>query len=673
MFTVSALRQVRALVCAFVALLSVGLAAPAVAGAVPYVLYGASGGQGDNEDTTSSDLFVIDPATGATTPVGPIGQSLTGIAYNPQTGILYGVTTGRSACERCLVTVNPTTGAATVVGPLLRDGEEGELDTVAELAFREDGTLFGWSENGDDLITIDLATGATTVVGPSGLGTYGDAMDFTGAGTLYVFPDGDTGEYYTVDDETGQATSAGDVTGAPETPECETGAALSGGTIDPASGIFYSSRIDFCGDRPYGADLLRIDLETGAATRVGGLPPQMSAIEFVPQPDLAVAKSGPASVAPGEAVTYSVTVRNNGPGTSFGPSLTDTLPAGTTFVSATQTGGPTFTCTTPAPGQGGAVTCSNDRLADGASATFNITVNTAGASGTIRNTATVSSSSSDGDTSNNTATADTTITAPAASADLAVTKAGAPARVRVLDVVRYTVTATNNGPSAAGSVVLTDALPSGTTFVSATQESGPEFTCTRPATGRRGTVRCTIASLPAGASARFTIALRVGAGAVRRSTLSNTVEVVSTATGDANAANNRATVTSRTLAARLSVTKRAARATVRAGATDRFTIRVRVSRTAAQRLRVCDRLPDGMVFVSAPGARISGRTACWSVRTLRAGASRTFTVTARAELGARGRLTNRATARATGARAAAGRATVRVLPFQRVRSGGVTG
>jgi uncharacterized repeat protein (TIGR01451 family) len=652
------------------AVLCVLAAAPAVASATPYVLFGATGGGGPAP--TTSDLYRIDPATGASTTVGPIGQSLTGMAYDPLTGVVYGVTTGSSACARCLVTVNTSTGASTVVGELDRGGNPANVDTISELAFRADGTLFGWSENGDDLARIDLATGATAHVSDAGISTFGDAMDFTRAGTLYVFPEGDDSTYYTVDPATGQPTPAGTVINAPLTPQCDGGAPLSAGSIDPSTGTFYASRIDNCGGpQPFAADLLTIDLATGEATRIGDLPPQTDAIEFVPAPDLAVAKSAPASATSGGTISYGLTVHNNGAGDALNATLTDALPAGTTFVSATQTAGPAFSCSTPPTGSGGTVSCTAGRFADGATAAFTVVVRTSSAApaGTVSNTASIGSSSLEGDASNNSATATTSISPQA---DVGVTKSGAPKRVRVGDVVHYTITATDHGPSDAQSVVVRDALPTGTTFVSAAETSGPASTCTKPHVGKGGTVRCTIATLPAGAAATFEVALKVGGGAVSRSTLRNTA-TVSSSTPDGSTANNRAHASSRTLAAQLSLTAHAARSKIVAGQTDTYTFRVRSTRTAAVGMRVCDRLPSGMVFVSVSGARISGRTACWTVSRLGAGKSRTFTLRARAQTGTGGRLTNHVTASALGARtvhASVGTTVVRFLP---TRSGGVTG
>src|SRR5262249_10199221 len=55
--------------------------------------------------------------------------------------------------------------------------------------------------------------------------------------------------------------------------------------------------------------------------------------------DLAVTKTGPASVTAGQTFTYTVTVTNNGPSPTQEARIADTLPAELTFVSATPSQG----------------------------------------------------------------------------------------------------------------------------------------------------------------------------------------------------------------------------------------------------------------------------------------------------------------------------------------------
>jgi uncharacterized repeat protein (TIGR01451 family) len=119
--------------------------------------------------------------------------------------------------------------------------------------------------------------------------------------------------------------------------------------------------------------------------------------------DLSVTKTGPASATPGSNVTYAITVTNNGPVDAGITTLADTTPAGTTFVSETHPAG--WTCSDPIAGTTGNMSCSTASLTNGASAVFGMTVHLgAGTVGPVSNTAVVSSTTGDPNTSNNSST-----------------------------------------------------------------------------------------------------------------------------------------------------------------------------------------------------------------------------------------------------------------------------
>jgi uncharacterized repeat protein (TIGR01451 family) len=108
----------------------------------------------------------------------------------------------------------------------------------------------------------------------------------------------------------------------------------------------------------------------------------------------------------GQQTTYTMTVKNLGPiNSATGTALTDTLPSGMVFVSATATQG---SLVTPPVDSGGIVTANLGTLALNATATVTVTVKATQA-GTLVNTATVSSSEVDSNTSNNTVTQSTTV------------------------------------------------------------------------------------------------------------------------------------------------------------------------------------------------------------------------------------------------------------------------
>ena len=344
--------------------------------------------------------------------------------------------------------------------------------------------------------------------------------------------------------------------------------------------------------------------------------------------DLAVTKSGPPTVTAGTSITYTLTVTNNGPADAQSVTLSDATPVGTTFVSNTQTGGPTFTCTP------GAVNCSIATLTAGASATFTVVFNVASSvtNGTvISNTALVTSVTGDAAAGNNTATQMTTVDT---SADDAVTKS-APASVVAGNNMTYTLTVTNNGPSDAQSVSLNDSLPPGTTFVSNTQTGGPAFACTP------GAVNCTIAALAAGQTATFNVTVNVNAALANGTMLSNTA-VVSSATADGTPGNNSSTAATTVGAtADVSVTK-SGPSTVIAGNTITYTLTVANGGASdAQSVNLTDTLPPGTMLVTntqtgGPSFICTPGVVNCSIATLAAGASATFTVTANVSPGLSG-------------------------------------
>jgi uncharacterized repeat protein (TIGR01451 family) len=122
--------------------------------------------------------------------------------------------------------------------------------------------------------------------------------------------------------------------------------------------------------------------------------------------DLRVTKSAKTKVKTGTKLTYVVTVRNLGPNSAPNVVITDALPAGTTFISASPTKG---SCSNA----GNLVTCNIGNLNNGRSAAIILVVKvTASAGTTITNTAQGSSSHPDPNLSNNTASAKTKVVKP---------------------------------------------------------------------------------------------------------------------------------------------------------------------------------------------------------------------------------------------------------------------
>jgi uncharacterized repeat protein (TIGR01451 family) len=122
--------------------------------------------------------------------------------------------------------------------------------------------------------------------------------------------------------------------------------------------------------------------------------------------DMSITKSdAPDPVARGGTLTYHLAVKNNGaptmPATTSGVTLTDVLPAGVTFISATPSTG---TCSGTST-----VVCDLGIFPSGATATVDIVVTAPNVFGTLTNTASVAALTSDPNPNNNIATEVTTI------------------------------------------------------------------------------------------------------------------------------------------------------------------------------------------------------------------------------------------------------------------------
>src|SRR5262249_45990428 len=125
------------------------------------------------------------------------------------------------------------------------------------------------------------------------------------------------------------------------------------------------------------------------------------------QADLSVTKTANASVCVGNNLVYTLTVHNAGPAQATSVSATDTLPAGTTFVSETHSQGTRSGTST--------ITWSVGTPNPGPSATMSIPVSVRGA-GPLNNTASVLSAVADPNNADNSATATTTAKATPACA-----------------------------------------------------------------------------------------------------------------------------------------------------------------------------------------------------------------------------------------------------------------
>lgn len=245
--------------------------------------------------------------------------------------------------------------------------------------------------------------------------------------------------------------------------------------------------------------------------------------------DLGITKSTTAtSTAPGSSITYTINVTNAGPDPAASAVMNDVLPASLLFQSIAAPAG--WSCTVPAVGANGTVTCNAATLASGATATFTLVTTVApNATGAITNTATAGHSGTDSNSGNSSgSSAPTPVVVPGA--DLTITKTTASTTAGTGSNVTYTITVDNDGPSTATNVIVTDDLPAGLAFVSATPSQG---TC-----NATDPISCNLGTLANGATAMVSVVATVTATA---GTIANTASVDGTEADPAGGNNSSTT------------------------------------------------------------------------------------------------------------------------------------
>ncbi len=226
--------------------------------------------------------------------------------------------------------------------------------------------------------------------------------------------------------------------------------------------------------------------------------------------DARIQKTHASAFSIGQNASYTMRLSNSGAGAINGVvTVSDPLPAGLTFVSGTGTG---WTCS--AAGQ--TVTCTHPNTSGLASGAYlpDITLTVAvgqAAAPNVTNTASVSIVNTDENPANNSASDPTVID----SADLAVVKTATPTTVTAAgQQVTYDIVVTNNGPSSATGVEVSEAIPAGLTYSSFSASQGV-FSA---ATGKWA-----VGTMPAGSTAALSIVAAVNSitcGAVINNTAS---------------------------------------------------------------------------------------------------------------------------------------------------------
>ena len=317
--------------------------------------------------------------------------------------------------------------------------------------------------------------------------------------------------------------------------------------------------------------------------------------------DLGVTVAPSASpVLAGTAQTYTVTVTNSSSSSiANGVVLTDVLPAGATFMTATATQGSTPTQS------GDVVTAALGTINPGASATVMITV-TAGPSGNVPVTdiASVTSALPDPSLANNVASVSTTVT-PMAAVTLAITPPAINPAIEGQNET-WTVTIANAGPNDAANVVLSDTLPLGVTIVSEVPSIGLAPVISAGTGGNPSTMVTTIGTLPAGFTATLTFIATTLPAAVPAL---NFTASVTTTTPDQNTTDNTASTSTPVLpVASLAVAIAAPSPEL---ISQNLTYNVTVTNSgpnAASNVVLTDTLPTNATFVSGLASASQGQT-----------------------------------------------------------------
>lgn len=303
-------------------------------------------------------------------------------------------------------------------------------------------------------------------------------------------------------------------------------------------------------------------------------------------------------------VTFTLTAHNNGPNDATGVTVTDKLPTGLKFLSASGNG--TYNSATGVWATG--------NLANGATATLKIVAQAIISNTQLTNTAIINSNTAANENDLNTTNnqANVTVTVNPAS-DLGITKTVSNANPKYLQNVTFTLTAHNNGPNNATGVTVTDKLPTGLKFVSADGAYDS-------ATGV-----WTIGNLANGADAILHLVAQV--------TISNgqatNLAVVNETTYDQNNTNNQNNSTVVVgPASDLSIIKTASSSKINYLGTVTFTLTARNNGPdTATGVVVNDKLPTGLKFVSSTG-NYNATTGVWTIGSLASGATATLNIVA---------------------------------------------
>jgi uncharacterized repeat protein (TIGR01451 family)/fimbrial isopeptide formation D2 family protein len=236
-------------------------------------------------------------------------------------------------------------------------------------------------------------------------------------------------------------------------------------------------------------------------------PDDPTVVPVVAAPDLSVTKDdGVASTNPGSTIAYTLDYANDGNQDATGVTLTETVPAATTFDALASD--PAWNCTAATPGSSCTLDIGALGAGDSGSVVFAVVVDTPLASGVdqLDNTVTIVDDGGNGPDPTPLDNSDSHITPLDAGSDLAIVKSDGGVSAEPGDIATYTLDYENKGNQVATGVVINDVVPANTVFVPASSTGG--WSCT-PDNGSGSNCSLSIGTLDPGETGSAAFAVRV--------------------------------------------------------------------------------------------------------------------------------------------------------------------
>ncbi len=337
-----------------------------------------------------------------------------------------------------------------------------------------------------------------------------------------------------------------------------------------------------------------------------------------------------ANPGPGESITYTIIITNNGPDAATGLVVSDTLPLSVTFQVAISTGGSYDENTGVWSGLPSLP--ANNWYILTLTAVVTDVGGTLGSS--IVNTALITEINEIDNTINNT----TSVTITILAADLQIDKSVDNSTPSEGGTILYTVVVTNAGPDATTGVVISDSLPLSLTLVSSSTTQGLYDS---------GSGLWTLGAINGGNS---TATLRLTAtldATTAGQTITNVALISTSALADLDSSNNVATATLRVKDADLTISKWVTPSSAREGQTIVYTLVVtNAGPDSTSGIIISDTLPISVTYFNQGGTGLyNSLSGAWSVNTTLNSSDRaTMTITATLNSGTAGQsITNTAT------------------------------